>query len=102
MKIEAFTGTAGARILCVAGELFSLSKNDCVVFAYLCKGTFLRFVNIEEREINPKSSDIFDALKSDKKKAMARREAGRGVSGLGLRNVAKKRTRKKSKEFGYF
>ena len=70
MKIEAFTGTSDARILCVAGELFSLSKNDCVVFAYLCKGTFLRFVNIEERERNPKSSDIFDALKSDKKKAM--------------------------------
>ena len=79
MKIEAFTGTAVARILCVAGELFSLSKNDCVIFAYLCKGTFLGFVNIEEREINPKSSDIFDALKSDKKKRLPRRGACRGV-----------------------
>ena len=82
-------------------ELISLSKNDCVVFAYLCKGTFLRFVNIEERERNPKSSDIFDVLKSDKKNDGKERSGSRRI-GIGIEEWDEKRTRKKPKEFGYF
>ena len=55
----------------------------------------------KERERNSKSSDIFDALKLDKKKAMQGEERVAAYRDWDW-EWDEKRARKKLKEFGYF